>query len=160
LSEFSQSRDFAISRPGGDFPSNEIPDDSLNRIQRIDVTLSVEGELNRLLPNLGGNINEVCQIRPDSPPFPLEENYTNAELQKAANCLQAVAFASGEDEGLLNTPLVKLTSTPPRSQGEIVRLLGEQLLSVFNGLQGKNTEQLIQFGVVQLAIPLSPRSRV
>ncbi|TRU46297.1 MAG: hypothetical protein EWV49_17220 [Microcystis aeruginosa Ma_QC_Ch_20071001_S25] len=154
LSEFSQSRDFAISRPGGDFPSNEIPDDSLNRIQRIDVTLSVEGELNRLLPNLGRNLNEVCQIRPDSPPFPLEENYTDTELQKAANCLQAVAFARGEDEGLLNTPLVKLTSTPPRSQGEIIRLLGEQLLSVFNGLQGKNTEQLIQFGVVQLAIPL------
>jgi hypothetical protein len=154
LSEFSPSRDFAISRPGGDFPSNEIPDDSLNRVQRIDVNLSVEGELNRLLPNLGRNLNEVCQIRPDSPPFPLEEDYTNTELQKVANCLQAVAFARGEDEGLLNTPLVKLTSSPPRSQGEIVRLLGEQLLSVFNGLQGKNTEQLIQFGVVQLAIPL------
>jgi hypothetical protein len=59
----------------------------------------------------------VCQIRPDSPPFPLEENYTNAELQKVANCLQAVAFARGEDEGLLNTPLVKLTSTPPQPRG-------------------------------------------
>jgi hypothetical protein len=106
-----------LSPVRGDFPSNEIPDDSLNRIQRIDVTLSVEGELNRLLPNLGRNINEVCQIRPDSPPFPLEENYTNAELQKAANCLQAVAFARGEDEGLLNTPLVKLTSTPPQPRG-------------------------------------------
>ncbi len=89
-------------------------------------------------------------------PFSLESVTSGAdtELQKAANCLQALAFARGEDEGLLNTPLVKLTSTPPRSQGEIVRLLGEQLLSVFNGLQGKNTEQLIQFGVVQLAIPL------
>jgi hypothetical protein len=44
---------------------------------------------------------------------------------------------------LLSNPAIKLTSNPSRSQGEIVGLLGEQLLVVANGAQSKNTSQLL-----------------
>ncbi|MEG3437629.1 translocation/assembly module TamB domain-containing protein [Pannus brasiliensis CCIBt3594] len=153
LTEFAGSRNFESARQLGDFPSNEIPDDSLTRVQRIDVTLSVEGELSRLLPNLGKNMNSVCQLRPDGLPFPEHTSYSRAELEKLATCIRTVALARGEDEQLLYSPVVQLTSSPPRSEGEIVRLLGEQIFAFFNELQGKNTEQLVQFGVVQLFIP-------
>ncbi len=50
--------------------------------------------------------------------------------------------------------MISLTSSPPRSQGEIVRLLGEQVFVLAESLQGRSTEQLIQFGIVQLALPM------
>jgi hypothetical protein len=153
VTEFNQTRDFEFARRPGEFQSSEIPDDSLNRVRRIDVNLTVEGELSRLLPNLGRNMDRVCQLRPDGLPFPDNPNYTAAELDKLATCIRTVALARGQDQQLLNSPMVQLTSSPPRSEGEIVRLLANQVLSLFDQLQDKNTEQLIQFGVVQLVIP-------
>ncbi len=50
--------------------------------------------------------------------------------------------------------MINLTSSPPRSQGEIVRLLAEQVLVLAQALQGQSSEQLIQFGIVQLALPM------
>ncbi|PSF39026.1 hypothetical protein C7H19_02945 [Aphanothece hegewaldii CCALA 016] len=153
LTEFAEARSgFAKLRRNEN--SNEIPDNSLNRVQRIDVTLSLNGRLSQLFPDFGRDINQVCQIRSANPPIPEQINYSEEKLQKLVTCIQVLAFSSGQNTQLLGNPLVRLTSSPPRSEGEIVRLLGDQLLGLVESLQGKNTEQLIETGVVQLVIPL------
>jgi hypothetical protein len=137
--------------------SNEIPIDNFSRARRIDVTLNIEGQLSQLLPNLGRNVADVCQIRPVSaPPFSKQANYTPEELQRLETCLQVLALRSGNDSdiGLLSNPIVSLTSSPPRSEGELVRLLSQQFLELADVLQSQNTNQLLQYGLVQIALPL------
>lgn len=155
LTDFAEARGSSeLARQRRADNSNEIPDNSLNRVQRIDVTLSLEGQLSQLFPSFGRDVNEVCQIRPASPPIPEQINYTEAQLKQLVNCIQVAAFSSGQNTQLLGSPLVSLSSSPPRSEGEIVRLLGDQLLGLVESLQGKNTEQLIEAGAVQIVIPL------
>jgi hypothetical protein len=60
----------------------------------------------------------------------------------------------GSDEKLLNNPAIRLTSSPARSQGEIVRLLAEQFIVLADSLQGKSTDQIAEIGIVQLALPM------
>jgi hypothetical protein len=98
-------------------------------------------------------MDRVCRLRPNGLPFPKTSDYTREELDKLATCIRTIALARGADQQLLYSPMIQLTSSPPRSEGEIVRLLGDQVLSFFDQLQDKNTEQLIQYGVVQLVIP-------
>ncbi|MGL5034062.1 MAG: translocation/assembly module TamB domain-containing protein, partial [Microcystaceae cyanobacterium] len=62
VSELAQSKRLRSSE------SNEIPDDSLNRVQRIDINLAVAGPLTQLLPNLNqaqiDSCNREKQFRP------------------------------------------------------------------------------------------------
>lgn len=155
LTEFAEAkRGSGLARLRRSENSNEIPDNSLNRVQRVDVTLSLSGRLGQLFPGFGRDVNEVCQIRPENPPIPEQISYSEEELQKLVTCIQVLAYSTGQNTQLLGNPLVRLTSSPPRSQGEIVRLLGDQLIGLVESLEGKNTEQLIEAGVVQLVIPL------
>lgn len=136
--------------------TSEIPDDSLNKVQRIDINLALKGSLNQLIPNLNQDQTEVCQIRNPLQPIRTETTFSEAELEQLETCLTLLANQrqGTPDEQLLSNPVISLTSNPPRSQGEIVRLLGEQLFVLADALQGQNTEQLIQFGIVQLALPM------
>lgn len=134
--------------------TTEIPDDSLNKVQRIDINLALEGPLSQLLPNLGQDGYQVCQIQDPLKPIQTKTALSQEDLNKVSTCLQTLAIQGNTDEQLLGNPVLKLSSSPPRSQGEIVRLLGEQVLVLAEALQGKSTEQLIQFGIVQLALPM------
>ncbi|MEM8777541.1 MAG: translocation/assembly module TamB domain-containing protein [Cyanobacteria bacterium P01_G01_bin.49] len=136
--------------------TTEIPDDSLNKVQRVDINLALNGSLSQLIPSLGKDESQACQIQDPLKPINTSAELTNEDLEKVANCLQILA-AKGpgtSDQQLLSNPVVKLTSSPPRSQGQIVSLLGEQLFVLAEALQGQSTEQLIQFGIVQLALPM------
>ncbi|AFY77185.1 hypothetical protein Ple7327_1838 [Pleurocapsa sp. PCC 7327] len=136
--------------------SNEIPDDNLSRVRRIDITLSVEGQLSQLVPGLGRNIAEVCQIQPASlPPIPGQRTLSQQELQRLQTCLQAIAARGQSNAQLLSNPAVDLSSNPSRTDGEIVRLLGEQFFSVAEVLQNLNTDQLLEYGLIQLALPMA-----
>lgn len=134
--------------------SSEIPDDTLNRVARIDVNLGIKGSLDQLLPNLNETNVESCQAPSEFQLIPKTANLSEARLKKLTTCLQILAAKGTSDTQLLTNPAIRLTSNPPRSQGEIVRLLGEQLLIVADAAQGKNTSQLLQFGITQLAIPM------
>jgi hypothetical protein len=157
VSEFPQARRQRIEQ------NNEIPDDSFSRVQRIDITLSIEGQLSQLGPNLGRDVADVCQIQPASaPPIPRQTAISQEELNRLETCLQilAVRRRDGSDVQLLSNPVVKLSSSPPRTQGEIVRLLSEQFFALADVLQSQNSEQLLQYGLVQLALPLLLQSVV
>jgi len=134
--------------------SSEIPDDTLNQVARIDINLGLKGSLNQLLPNLSGNNADICGTRNRFRPIKKSATLSDRRLKRLENCLQILASQGATDAQLLSNPVIRLTSNPPRSQGEIVRLLGEQLLVVADAVQGKNTSQLLQFGITQLAIPM------
>ena len=134
--------------------TTEIPDDSLSKVQRIDIDLSLDGPLSQLTPNLGKDANQVCQINNLLKPIQNTTHLSETDLETASICLQAITTKGTVGEQLLSNPVINLTSNPPRSQGEIVRLLGEQFLVLAEELQDQNTEQLVQFGIVQLALPM------
>ena len=96
----------------------------------------------------------MCQLQDPLKPIQTKTELSQADLDKVSTCLQTLANQGSTDEQLLSNPVINLTSSPPKSQGEIVRLLGEQVLVLAEALQGQSTEQLIQFGIVQLALPM------
>jgi hypothetical protein len=156
VSEFSANRLTQIARQGT-FPSNEIPDNSLDRLQRIDIILSVNGQASQLVPTLGKGADRACQIRAqDRPLIPPQgqDQIDSEDLQRLTTCLQVLADRGTSDQQLLSNPVVTLSSVPPRSEGEIVRLLGDQLLAIADLFQIQNEQQLLQFGLAQFAVPL------
>ena len=98
----------------------------------------------------------MCLIKNSLKPIRTETTWTEEELNLLENCLTFLAEQNQEDSNkqLVTNPVINLTSSPPQSQGQIVRLLGKQLFVLAESLQGQNTEQLIQFGIVQLALPM------
>jgi hypothetical protein len=135
--------------------SNEIPDNSLTRVQRVDVTLSLQGELQELLPDIRRGEGDVCRYRPSDLPIPTETELL-ANQERIIACVERMAAASqaGKNDLISKSSALTLTSSPPRSEGEIVRLLGEQIFIFVDSFQGKNSSQLLQDGVIGLAVPL------
>jgi translocation and assembly module TamB len=134
--------------------NNEIPDDNFSRVRRVDISLILEGQVSQLLPNLGRDASEVCQIQSSSlPPIPGQRTIPPEQIERLETCLQLIAGRNQSDSQILGNPAIELTSTPTRSEGEIVRLLSQQFLSLADALQNKNTDQLLEYGLVQLAIP-------
>ncbi|XTZ11176.1 MAG: translocation/assembly module TamB domain-containing protein, partial [cyanobacterium endosymbiont of Rhopalodia yunnanensis] len=136
--------------------TTEIPDDSLNKVQRIDINLALKGSLNQLIPSFDKDKSESCLIKNLSQSIRIETTWSEEELTLLENCLTLLAEQSqgNLDEQLLSNPVINLTSSPPQSQGQIVRLLGKQLFVLAESLQGQSTEQLVQFGIVQLALSM------
>ncbi len=145
----SQFEDFKRERL--ESQSADIPDDTLNRVRRIDITLAIKGEVSQLLPSLGKDAAQICQIRPDTiEPIPKKEGFSSEELQKLKTCIDTIALESGSDFQLLTRPAVTLTSSPPRTEGDIIRLLSE---TQFQAFQNRSQEQLLRSGIVQFVIP-------
>lgn len=134
--------------------SNEIPDDTLNQVQRIDINLNIYGSLHKLVPNLNQAQVDACTRERQFRPFRETQNISDWRMKRVANCLQVLAAQGITDQQLLSNPAIRLTSNPARSQGQIVRLLGEQFVVLADALQGKNSGQLLQYGITQLAIPM------
>jgi translocation and assembly module TamB len=134
--------------------SNEIPDDSITKIQRVDIRLVLDGPLSRILPNLSPRNAEICNPEQTFRPLSGDGALADYQLANLSQCLQVLAAQGFNNEQIFANPAVQLSSSPPRSEGEIVRLLGEQALVLVDALQGKNANQLLQVGITQLAIPM------
>ncbi|MEB3160615.1 MAG: translocation/assembly module TamB domain-containing protein, partial [Synechocystis sp.] len=134
--------------------TNEYPDDSLNQIQRVDIRLLIDGNLGQILPNLNSRYAAVCDPTVTFRPLPGVGSFDEFQLDRLSRCLQILAAQGFDNEQIFSNPAIQLTSSPPRSEGEIVRLLGEQVIVLVDALQGKNSSQLLQVGITQLAIPM------
>jgi hypothetical protein len=134
--------------------TNEYPDDSLNQIERIDVRLTIDGSLSQILPNINPRYSAVCDPTVTFRPLTGVGSFDEFQLDRLSRCLQILAAQGIEDEQIFSNPALSLTSSPPRTEGEIVRLLGEQVIVLVDALQGKNSSQLLQVGITQLAIPM------
>jgi hypothetical protein len=134
--------------------TNEYPDDSLNQIQRVDIRLVIDGNLSQILPNLNPRYAAVCDPTVTFRPLPGVGSFDEFQLERLSRCLQILAAQGFDNEQIFSNPAIALTSSPPRSEGEIVRLLGEQVIVLVDALQGKNSSQLLQVGITQMAIPM------
>lgn len=134
--------------------TNEYPDDSLNQVQRVDIRLVMDGNLGQILPNLNPRYAAVCDPTVTFRPLPGVGSFDEYQLERLSKCLQILAAKGFDNEQIFSNPAIILTSSPPRSEGEIVRLLGEQVIVLVDALQGSNSGQLLQVGITQLAIPM------
>lgn len=134
--------------------TNEYPDDSLNQIERIDVRLTIDGSLSQILPNINPRYSAVCDPTVTFRPLTGVGSFDEFQLDRLSRCLQILAAQGVQNEQIFSNPALSLTSSPPRTEGEIVRLLGEQVIVLVDALQGKNSSQLLQVGITQLAIPM------
>jgi hypothetical protein len=134
--------------------SNEIADDTLGRVRRVNINLAIKGQTAQLLPSLSKDAAQACQIRTQGPPIPQGNSFTEKELDNLEICLQNITAQGNSDTQLLSNPIIELTSSPPRSEGEIVRLLGEQLFVIGEAFQGANEGELLRVGVAQILVPL------
>ncbi len=140
--------------------SNEIPEPitALSNGERIAVNLSIDGEAQEILPSLGKDPSDYCPVRPDDAPLTGEAVYTQAQLDRLAKCIEIAALADGFNRQVLTSPVVSLTSTPSRSEGEIISLLtnqvidsAEQLAEQFESGSGGAAE-LLQSGAIQFVV--------
>ena len=65
---------------------------------------------------------------------------------------------NGSDRQILNSPAISLSSTPARSEGEIMGLLGNRLIGFAEKIQNASSEELFNIGATQFVIaPLQRR---
>ncbi len=138
---------------------NEIPEPIIRsgRGETIKVELAVNGGLQQLLPVLAGNLDNLCS-RTLERPIAEDIQLSSQELSKVARCVNVAALSGeGSNLGILNSPLVELSSTPNRSEGELINLIiGGQLINIATQLQELSGEQLFETGFVQFVlVPLA-----
>jgi|GEM_PF-5767686 len=143
-----------------DSSNSEVPD-PISRVGNSDsirVILAVDGQADQLLSFLGiveKQASDMCKIQRDGTQvIPKPPNLSEEEFAKFADCIQFQAFAEtgGADSEILNSNIVNLSSNPPRTEGEIVSLLADQLLQLAEQLQGLSSGELFESGFVQFAL--------
>ncbi|MBE9167239.1 hypothetical protein IQ238_06740 [Pleurocapsales cyanobacterium LEGE 06147] len=148
--EVSELRNLRLLESG----ANEIPDpiSQVGQTDIINVTLSIDGEAQELLPGLGQPAPATCRVNAESPVIEDTVGYTPAELNRLERCINVAIVEGDRDRQILTSPAVELTSIPSRSEAEIIGLLGEEFLELAEQLQDSNAEELIEFGVAQFVI--------
>ena len=156
LSEPSDSlRVLSTSKTEEGFISNEVRDDvfRIGRSDTVEVTLNITGQAADLLSIQGTEIANICQNPPTTNKPPIaQDNFSAEELQQLSTCIQVIAAADEQTSQFLNARAVKLTSFPPRSQDQIISLIGGQFLTLADELRQVSGEELLQFGTVQFVI--------
>jgi translocation and assembly module TamB len=134
--------------------SNEIDDplsnfDDSNTI-RIDLT--VNGEATEILPNLAQtDIN--CDIRPNNTSLTeTSQYYSAAELNRLTKCFNEVALTGSNNQSIINSPAIQLTSTPSLDQGEIVELLSKRFAALAGNTISGDGEGLSQSKLFDLGV--------
>ncbi|MDJ0680251.1 MAG: translocation/assembly module TamB domain-containing protein [Xenococcaceae cyanobacterium MO_167.B52] len=142
---------------------NEIPDDitSVQKTRAIDIRLNIDGKVEEILPVIPDDKLDNCNIRPNNLPPTGNYTYSTTELEKLTNCINLTAFNSRSDRdqdetlqnpALLDSPAISLSSTPERSETEIMSLLGNQFLSFTEKVSHSNSAELLQLGINQFVI--------
>lgn len=146
LSEFNQQT------PGSN--PNETRQDLFRsrRPNTVKVTLSIEGRADQIIPSLNKNIARFCGVTEDDAPVSAKPGYDQQQLDQYSNCLQNNLYANATDRSLLTNPAVSLSSDPPRPEGEIIGLLGQQFLGLAEQLQGGKSDELLQLGLEQFLL--------
>lgn len=134
---------------------NEIRDDILSqRSNRIQVNISIEGRANQIIPQLARDPVIACRLRPAATP-PINPDPVSEEmLAQLSTCVQlsSIADSGQRNNDLLNSPIVSLSSSPPRPKSEIIDLLAGQFLGLAETLQNSSGTELLELGVDQFII--------
>ena len=134
---------------------SEIPDDITRsgRVRSIELTIAVNARVSELLPQLGREISDVCQIRPTNiEPIPETDRFSSAELQQLATCVKLGALEGEFEQQLLQSGAITLTSSPALTTNEIIALLGQTNKEAAEALQQQSGAQLLSLGFAQLVL--------
>ncbi len=138
---------------------NEITDDIVQtgRAKSAEITLTVEGSANEVLPNVGNVFEDVCQFNNENSPPITTYNKTSPENLKAlARCIEINNLGANSIADLLRSPIVSFSSNPPLSNTELLTLFSQQLPAVVEELQKQNSSQLLETGVIQSTVVILP----
>ncbi len=138
---------------------NEISDDIVQsgRAKSAEITLKIKGSANEVLPNIGQNLDDLCQFNQENSPSISTYNKTSPEnLRKLARCIEINNLGANSIADLLRSPIVSFSSNPPLSNTELLTLFGQQIPDLFERLQRQNSTQLLETGVVQAAVVVLP----
>jgi len=131
--------------------SNEIAEPIVRggRGDNIQVVLNIDGGLGQLLPVLSSQVNQFCYL-PTSETI-IGDKISSERLKEVETCVNlAVLNQQGANFNLFNSPIVSLSSTPNRSEGELINLIvGGQLINIADQLQNLSGEQLFENGLIQ-----------
>ncbi|MGB3758630.1 MAG: hypothetical protein WBA07_19985, partial [Rivularia sp. (in: cyanobacteria)] len=126
--------------------NNEIRDDIVAAAnpEQIDVRILVEGEANELLASLGRDASNGDACITYQRNIRLSELGTNVtessnKLRRVADCINTNSQVSINTRDLLDNPAVALTSTPTRSNSEILSLLGNRTFAALQKLEKQIT---------------------
>jgi hypothetical protein len=145
---------------------SEIRDDIVAAAnpEQIDVRILVEGEAQQLLASLGNNVSDGDACVTYQRNIRLSELGTLTtdsanKLRTVSNCINANSKVSIQTKDLLDNPAVALTSTPSRSNSEILSLLGNRTFAALQKLErqitsGNETELLESLVLDYLVAPL------
>lgn len=149
--------DFALQRQATS--ESEIRDDIIANVrpEEIDVYLTVDGAAQQLLPPdpLTSAAN-YCQVR--SPETFLGESLVTPEhLASLEDCILLTALTGDvQDQQVLQSSAVELSSVPDRSDSQIVSLLGNQFLAFAQEaetvISGGNEADIVLFGVSEFVV--------
>ncbi|MGP1382011.1 MAG: translocation/assembly module TamB domain-containing protein [Thainema sp.] len=148
---------FALRRE--EVSESEIRDDIIPNIrpEEIEVFLTVDGPAQSLLPDDPlTSAAEYCQVR--SPATFLGESLVTPEhLQSLEDCLLLTALSGDlQDQQVIQSPVVELSSVPERSNSQIVSLLGNQFLAFAEEaeevISGGSEEDIVLFGVSEFVV--------
>ncbi|NEO99888.1 MAG: DUF748 domain-containing protein [Symploca sp. SIO2E9] len=129
------------------------------RADKINITLSIKGEASQLLGVTQGESDD-CKIKQETASFlPLKGSasiFMPEELQRLESCIYQAISQTGSESRLLDAPIVTLTSTPARSEAEILALLGEEFIATATDAitdleQGEETK-LLEFAASRYII--------
>ncbi|MEA5533852.1 translocation/assembly module TamB domain-containing protein [Crocosphaera sp. XPORK-15E] len=138
---------------------NEITDDIVQsgRAKSAEVTLTIRGSASEVLPTLGQKLEQVCQLRSaNSPPIPASSEISPEKLRQLARCIEVNNLGTNSIQDLLRSPIVSFSSNPPLSNSELLTLFGTKKYDIAEQLQGQNSTQLLEAGVLQSAVVVLP----
>jgi hypothetical protein len=138
---------------------NEIPDDILQngRARSAEITLGIKGSASQLLPNLGQQLDQVCQFtRTDNQPIPSSANIPDSLLTQITRCIEVNNLGTNSIGDLVQSPIVTITSNPPLTNNQLLTLVGSPLPDFISEKQQQNSTQLLQVGVPQVAVVVLP----
>ena len=138
---------------------NEVPDDIVQtgRAQSVEVTLKIQGSANEVLPNLGQNLEAICQLRPpNAPPIMPSPITSSQKLRQLAQCIEVNNLGTNSIADLLRSPIVSFSSNPPLNNSELLTLFNTQIPEFIDQLQRQNSSQLVEAGILQSAVVVLP----
>ncbi|OLT60341.1 translocation/assembly module TamB domain-containing protein [Moorena bouillonii] len=140
---------------------NEILENVLrsSRPDQVKITLAIKGQTSQILA-LGGEKDycadqQIVTSGQDSGLAKLGSKTTilsRQQFQQLAECVYGEAIANSEDKAFLFSPIVTLTSTPPRSESGIIALLGNSFITQFQTIANSNEREIAELVITQYVV--------